>query len=101
MRQHRIIYSETARADIIAIGGRVREAAGELIAERFVGRIVGAIESLAFMPTRHRIRSELAADPRAIGIRKYLVFYKVVDDEVLIVRVLHGARSITANLFTS
>ena len=99
MRRHRIVYSETARADIIAIGDEIRKAAGELIAERFVARIVATVESLEFMPARHRIRSELGADLRVAGFRKYLIFYGC-DDAVSIVRVLHGARDITAKLFS-
>ena len=32
MRRHRIVYSEMARADIIAIGDESREVAGKLMA---------------------------------------------------------------------
>ena len=52
------------------------------------------------MPARHRIRSELGADLRVAGFRKYLIFYRVSGDAVSIVRVLHGARDITAKLFS-
>jgi toxin ParE1/3/4 len=100
MRQHCIVYSEAARRDITAIGDYIREVAGESIAERFVARIIATVESLEFMPTRHRIRPELGADLRVIGFRKYLIFYTVLKDEVTIVRVLHGARAITARLFS-
>ena len=100
MRRHRIVYSETARADIIAIGDDIREAAGDIIAERFVARIIATVDGLEFMPTRYRIRSELGPDLRVTGLRKYLIFYRVVDDAVSIVRVLHGARDITAKLFS-
>ena len=100
MRGYRIVYSETARADIIAIGDKIREAAGELIAERFVARIVATVESLEFMPARHRIRAELGADLRVAGFHKYLIFYRVTNDVVSIVRVLHGARDITAKLLS-
>ena len=98
MRRYRIVYTETARTDIISIGQRIREAAGEAVAERFVERIIGVVQTLEFMPTRHRIRRELAPDLRVIGLRKYLIFYRIAD-EVTIVRVLHGARDITAKLF--
>lgn len=72
MRQYCI---EPARADIIAIGEAIREAAGDTVAERFIGRLIDTAESLEFMPTRHRIRSEFPGDIRVTGLRKYLIFY--------------------------
>jgi plasmid stabilization system protein ParE len=66
MRRHRIVYSEAARADIVAIRDRIREAGGALVADRFVARIIATVEGLEFMPVRHRIRSELRL---AYGLR--------------------------------
>lgn len=100
MQRFRITYTETARADIIAIGDYLREMAGDVIAERFVERIIATVESLECNPRRHRERPELAQGLRATGIRKYLIFYRVEQDTVSIIRVLHGARRITAGLFS-
>jgi toxin ParE1/3/4 len=99
MRPYGIVYADAARADIHSIGENIRQAAGEAVAEQFVARIIATVESLEFMPKRHRIRSELSTNLRVIGLRKYLIFYKVGDEDVTIMRVLHGARNITALLF--
>lgn len=99
MRRYRIVYADAARTDIHSVGQSIREAAGEAVAERFVARIIATVESLEFMPTRHRIRSELSASLRVIGLRKYMIFYKVGEEDVTVMRVLHGARNITAKLF--
>ncbi len=100
-QRFRITYTETARADIVAIGNYLRENAGEVIAERFIERIIAVVDSLKTSPRRHRERPELAPGLRATGIRKYLIFYRVEQDTVTIVRVLHGARNITAKLIQS
>ena len=70
-----------------------------MIAERFIEQIIAAVDSLETNPRRHRERPELSTGLRATGIQKYLIFYCVAQDTVSIVRVLHGAREITAKLF--
>jgi toxin ParE1/3/4 len=48
---------------------------------------------------RHRIRTELHPELRALLVGNYVVFYRIMQDTVAVVRVLHGARNITAELF--
>jgi toxin ParE1/3/4 len=93
-----IIYTETAREDLIAIGDHLREAAGVGVAERFIDRMIATIESLSVRPQRHRFRPELGPGVRAIRFRKYLIFYRVDAAQVTIVRVLHSARRITEQM---
>ena len=101
MQHFRIVYTETARDDLIAIGDYIRDATGDVVADRFIGRVIATIESLETSPRRHRERPALGAGIRATGFRKYLIFYRVEQDSVSIVRVLHGARRITASLISS
>jgi plasmid stabilization system protein ParE len=93
-----ITYTEMARADLITIGERVRDVAGDDTAARFIERIIATAESLVIRPHRQRIRSELGDHVRALGYRKYLVFYTVVDTTVIILRVLHSSQDITRKL---
>jgi plasmid stabilization system protein ParE len=51
------------------------------------------------MPMRYRVRDELQAGIRAVCVEKYIIFYRITNDTVAIVRVLHGARNITSELF--
>jgi plasmid stabilization system protein ParE len=52
------------------------------------------------MPTRQRLRTELQAELRAVSVADYLIFYRIESDAVMIVRILHGSRNITARLFS-
>ncbi len=97
--RYRIAYAETARADLFAIGDYVREAAGDETASRLVHQLISRIESLRVMPARHRVRAELHPELRALLVGNYIVFYRIMPDTVAVVRVLHGARNITADLF--
>ena len=96
---YRVEYAETARRDLHAIGTYICGAAGEAVADVFMRRLIAKVESLRFMPMRFRVREELQSGLRALSIEKYLIFYRVMDDTVYIIRVLHGARNITSEMF--
>ena len=98
MRRFRIFYTLTARADLLSIGDRIREARGNAGADRFMAHVIATAEALQTMPRRHRVRRKLGSGIRATGFRKYMIFYRVEADTVSIVRVLYGARRITARL---
>jgi plasmid stabilization system protein ParE len=61
-----IIYTETAREDLISIGDYLRDAAGAAVAERFIDRMIVTIQTLSIRPQRHRFRIELGQEVRAI-----------------------------------
>ena len=65
-------------------------------AGRIVDRLTAQFVRLSDMPGIGRSRSELRPDLRSAAEGSYVVFYRVVDSEVQIVRVLHGARDIEA-----
>jgi toxin ParE1/3/4 len=54
---------------------------------------------LDFAPERNVLREDLAAGLRALQVQDYLVFYRVEEERVLILRVIHGARDITDDMF--
>jgi toxin ParE1/3/4 len=69
-------------------------------AERFIRRLIAKADSLSFMPERYRERQELQPGLRAVLVEKYLLFYLIDNRTVSIIRVLHGARDVTAEMFT-
>ena len=53
-----------------------------------------ALELIASMPGAGAERSELQAGVRSYPVGKYLIFYRVVSDEIQLLRVVHGARDL-------
>ena len=81
--------------DYIAIENAHPEAANELIGEFDVN-----FRLLATNPLLGQSVEWLSANLRRFPVRKnYIIFYEPITDGILIVRVLHAARNITASLF--
>jgi toxin ParE1/3/4 len=78
----------------------MRRTAGDSVADRLNDEVIAKAESLRAMPLRQRERVEFQAGLRALHVDGYLLFYRVDEDRVSIVRVLHGSRNITAKLFS-
>lgn len=57
----------------------------------FVRELYGQCKTILANPLGYRLRAELADDIRSCAYSSYVIFFSVVSD-VLIVRVLHGAR---------
>ena len=54
---------------------------------------------LAAHPRTGRQRSELGEGIRSAVVRQYIIFFRGAADGIDILRVLHGARDITSDLF--
>lgn len=63
-------------------------------ADRLVRAIDMATSRLLDFPRQGRERPELLLDLRSVVVRPYVIFYHVIADAVVIVRVMHGARDI-------
>ena len=89
-------WSPEAEQDLLAIWIHVaREASPDVADEqlRFVDR---ACEALAQWPHSGRARDELFRGVRSIAVEAYVVFYRVEDSAIEIIRVLHGRRDVDA-----
>ena len=96
---YRIIFTGPASHDLDEIADYVRVIAGPAAEERLLKEIVAAIETLRSRPSRQRERNELGRGLRGLSIKNYMIFYRVADACVSIVRVLHGSRNITSKMF--
>ena len=65
-------------------------------AERLSAKIDSQSELLRTNPFMGRARDELAPDVRSVVVGDYILFYRVSDTEVEIVRFLHGSRDLPA-----
>lgn len=88
----KVRLTQEARADLTHIGDSIA-ASNPRRARSFVGELLSACTALSDMP----LSCPLAPRYEAKGVRRrvhgrYLIFYRVEAAQVVVVRVLHGAR---------
>ena len=96
----KITFSSVFEADFAdLITYFAREVSPEL-SVRFENRMIQAVELIAGTPEIGRRRKELKPSDlrsfRVEGFDSYLIFYQVRADDVLFIRVLHGAMDLPA-----
>jgi len=64
----------------------------------FVSELEHKARDAASRPTSFRERADISPGVRAVRHGRYLIFFRDLDEEVRIVRVVHGARNL-ARLF--
>ena len=94
----RVIRSPTAGADAREIWAYIAKDNPDA-AKRLMERFDRMFRSLSTQPLLGKNVQELSPNLRFIPIGSYLIFYRPVEDGVEIVRLLHGARDITAEFF--
>jgi toxin ParE1/3/4 len=88
-----IIISPEARADLLEIWQYIAADNFEA-ADGVLSSINDKAQSLLAHPEMGRTREELAPVIRSIAVGSYLIFYRISDGNIEIVRVLHSARDI-------
>jgi toxin ParE1/3/4 len=93
-----IVKSPRYEADIMAIWDQIAQHNPQA-AERVVMAIEDTIELLGEFPRLGTPCPHLAPDLRRMQWRSYLIYYRLRDDLVELVRVLYGRRQITPESF--
>jgi toxin ParE1/3/4 len=65
-----------------------------VLADEFLDKVLQQCRQLAQFPRMGRMRFNLAANLRSFPVKKFVIFYRPLDDTVEIVRILYGARDI-------
>lgn len=60
----------------------------------FVRELFAQCKTIAGNPLGYRLRPELEEDLRSCAYGNYVIFFSATEQEVTIIRVLHGARDI-------
>lgn len=89
----RLRFAPAARTDLLAIGLYIAED-DPMRAESFVTELESKARMAAERPRSFPARDDVSPGLRAILHGRYLIFFREYDDEVRIVRVLHGARDL-------
>ncbi len=89
-----IRYSSLARQDLLDIWSYIA-AKNLAAADRVFDRIENTCRALKDFPQLGRIRPEVGDGARSIGVDRWLVFYRVLDGGVQVVRIVDGVRDLT------
>ncbi|CAM5434079.1 Toxin ParE3 [Aquamicrobium terrae] len=95
MRLLPIVTSASAEEDLIAIWLHIARE-NPRAADRMLDAIETRWQQLAVHPFSGPARDDVQPGLRHLTMRDYLILYRVGDDAVEIVRVLHGRRNLAA-----
>ena len=90
-----VVRTLRAQKDFVAIVEYLDEHSPPA-ADRFVAAVEDKCRLLASFPELGRTRDELRRGLRSLAVRKYVIFYRVTATAVEILRILHGARDLSA-----
>ena len=91
---NRATFTPEAQADLRDIAYYIARRNPER-AETFVDGIIVHCHEIAATPGVGRARDDIGRAMRSIPHGNYLIFYRVIDAGIEVLRVLHGARDIT------
>ncbi len=83
-----------AEVDLLGIWVYVATEADASIADGVLDRIEESLHLLANTPEMGRARHELGLDLRSFPTHRYVIFYRITDETVEVVRVLEGSQDI-------
>ncbi len=94
----KLVWSEPAVEDLTALHTYIARDS-EHYANQFIARILDAAERLEEFPRLGRAVPEargIAGDIREILFHSYRIVYRLEDERVLVLSVLHGSRNLEA-----
>ena len=92
-----LVFTPRAEQDLEAIGDYIA-ADNPKRAVSFVRELRQQCQRIAQNPLGYRLRSELAKGLRSCAHGHYVIFFEAKPEDVVIVRILHGARDLPAVL---
>jgi toxin ParE1/3/4 len=100
VRAARIVLSDAAAADILAQADWYELQSGQKLALRWERAVTSTALRLAKMPLAGSVckfDAEALRDLRKLpvdGFPSHLIFYQLLENQILIVRIVHGARDL-------
>ena len=100
MKRRRLVFSDAAIADILEQADWYTAQSGRKLARRWEKAVKSAVSQIVRRPatgTPCTFRPEALKDARRTiiaGFPKHLLFYRFNDEEVFVLRVVHGARDL-------
>lgn len=90
----RPVWSPQAQADLADIWRYYATAAGAAVADKIAREFVDSSKALGRFPHAGRARDDVRPQLRSVVATPFVIFYRIIEDTVQIVRVLDGRRDI-------
>lgn len=88
-----VLRSPQAEIDLEAILEELQQN-NPAAAERYANEFSDKTKLLAQFPELGRLRPEILSHLRSTLVQPYVIFYRIVGDEIQILRILHGRRDL-------
>ena len=88
-----LVRSDPAELDMLEIGRYIARDSVDA-ALRFLDRVDDALHMIQEFPGVGQTRPEIAQSVQSFPLGQYLILYRVIDAEIQLLRVVHGARDI-------
>ena len=98
MASKRLVLTEAARADLRNIRRYIAEDSPQN-ARVFIAELTAKISFIAETGLTGSPRDHVAEGLRAFPYKRRCIYYRLYDDRVVIVRVLHGAQDVAGQAF--
>jgi toxin ParE1/3/4 len=92
-----VLCTSRANLDLVEIALNIAKE-NPSAADRWLDRFDAKCKTLAQMPELGRERPDLAPGLKGLPFGNYIIFYRLIPEGIQVVRILHGARDITALL---
>ncbi|MFN8555570.1 MAG: type II toxin-antitoxin system RelE/ParE family toxin [Candidatus Obscuribacterales bacterium] len=89
----RLLFTPKSLQDFQEIHDYIAQDSIEAAAD-FIDRLQQRCNELCNMPGMGRKRDELASGMRSSAVGEHIIFYRVVDEKLEIMHVLHGKRNL-------
>ena len=89
----RILRTKTCDADLLEIASYI-SSDNPAAADALIGTCHEKFLMLADFPSLGRQRPELGQRIRSQPVGNYVIFYRPIEDGILVLRVLHGSRNL-------
>ena len=93
---YRLRWAPAAKRDLREVWRYYANAASPKVADQLLIKITDAVAKAAERPLLYRPRDSLLPGLRAVIVHPYTAFYRMRDDELEVVRILHERRDFSA-----
>jgi toxin ParE1/3/4 len=96
----RVLWSPKAVDDVDRLWEYLDDVAGQAVADNILKDVARMVTTIRDFPLAGRSRNELRPGLRSIAVGPYILFYRIIDGQPEIVRVLDGRRDLE-NIFSN